>query len=55
MTKIWWFITHRGEIRIRLYIPPTFEIGVGFHIAVFRYEIWVGLFFVSLSYNWRRG
>ena len=54
MTKIKWLRIGNGEICIRLYIPPTFELGVGFHIALIRYEVWIGLVFIAVSYNWSR-
>ena len=54
MTKIKWFRIGNGDLCFRLFIPPTFDIGLGFHIAVFRYEVSISILFIGVSYNWRR-
>jgi len=55
MTKIFWFRIRHGDLCVRLFVPPTFELGLGFHIALIRYEVHLSLLFISVSYNWDRG
>jgi len=54
MTKIKWFRIGKGDLAIRLYIPPSFEICLRFNIPLVRYEVAMSLLFVSVSYNWER-